>query len=72
MKPCLQALSSVLQLGNDGPDNEGLSGMGSSDLSVTVGATDDQNTIDREDDTIAGYSSRGLDETTVMEIHSMN
>ena len=45
--------------GNDGPDNDGLSGMGSSDLSVTVGATDDQNTIDREDDTIAGYSSRG-------------
>ena len=45
--------------GNDGPDNDGLSGMGSSDLSVTVGATDDLNTIDREDDTIAGYSSRG-------------
>tara|TARA_B100001113_G_C21118970_1_gene626541 strand:+ start:131 stop:2233 length:2103 start_codon:yes stop_codon:yes gene_type:complete len=45
--------------GNDGPDNDGLSGMGSSDLSVTVGATDDINTIDREDDTIAGYSSRG-------------
>ena len=45
--------------GNDGPENDGLSGMGASDLSVTVGATDDQNTIDREDDTIAGYSSRG-------------
>ena len=45
--------------GNDGPDNDGLSGMGSSDLSVTVGATDDKNTIEREDDTIAGYSSRG-------------
>ena len=45
--------------GNDGPENDGLSGMGSSVLSVTVGATDDQNTIDREDDTIAGYSSRG-------------
>ena len=45
--------------GNDGPDNDGLSGMGSSSLSVTVGATDDQNTIDRVDDTIAGYSSRG-------------
>ena len=30
--------------GNDGPDNDGLSGMGSSDLSVTVGATDDKNT----------------------------
>ena len=45
--------------GNDGPDNDGLSGMGSSSLSITVGATDDKNTIDREDDTIAGYSSRG-------------
>ena len=45
--------------GNDGPDNDGLSGMGSSSLSITVGATDDQNTIDREDDTVAGYSSRG-------------
>ena len=45
--------------GNDGPDNDGLSGMGSSDLSITVGATDDVNTVDREDDTIAGYSSRG-------------
>ena len=45
--------------GNDGPDNDGLSGMGSSSLSITVGATDDQNTVDRSDDTIAGYSSRG-------------
>ena len=33
--------------------------MGSSSLSITVGATDDMNTIDRDDDTIAGYSSRG-------------
>ena len=45
--------------GNDGPDNDGLSGMGSSSLSITVGATDDKNTVDRADDTIAGYSSRG-------------
>ncbi len=45
--------------GNDGPSNDGLSGMGSSSLSITVGATDDMNTIDRDDDTIAGYSSRG-------------
>ena len=45
--------------GNDGPDNDGLSGMGSSSLSVTVGATDDINTIARGDDTVAGYSSRG-------------
>lgn len=45
--------------GNDGPSNDGLSGMGSSDLSITVGATDDGNTITRDDDTIASYSSRG-------------
>ena len=45
--------------GNDGPSNDGLSGMGSSSLSITVGATDDQNTVLREDDTIASYSSRG-------------
>ena len=45
--------------GNDGPDNDGLSGMGSSNLAITVGATDDINTIDREDDTVASYSSRG-------------
>ena len=45
--------------GNDGPDNDGLSGMGSSSLSITVGATDDLNTVIRDDDIIAGYSSRG-------------
>ncbi len=45
--------------GNDGPNNDGLSGMGSSDLSITVGATDDGNTVSRDDDTIASYSSRG-------------
>ena len=50
--------------GNDGPDNDGFSGMGSSSLSITVGSTDDQNTIERSDDTIAGYSSRGPRKTT--------
>jgi len=45
--------------GNDGPSNDGLSGMGSSSLSITVGATDDKNTVDRTDDTVADYSSRG-------------
>ena len=45
--------------GNDGPDNDGFSGMGSSSLSITVGATNDLNTIDRDDDEIASYSSRG-------------
>ena len=45
--------------GNDGEDNDGLSGMSASSLSITVASTDDQNTVDRSDDTIAGYSSRG-------------
>ena len=45
--------------GNDGADNDGLSGMSSSSLSITVGATDDKNTVNRSDDEIAGYSSRG-------------
>ena len=45
--------------GNDGPSNDGLSGMGSSSLSITVGASDDGNTVDRSDDTVASYSSRG-------------
>ena len=45
--------------GNSGPNNDGFSGMGASSLSVTVGALDDKNTIDRIDDGIASYSSRG-------------
>ncbi len=45
--------------GNDGPDNDGLSGMSASSLSVTVAATDDLNTVNRTDDSIASYSSRG-------------
>ena len=45
--------------GNSGPNNDGFSGMGASSLSVTVGALDDKNTIDRADDGIASYSSRG-------------
>ena len=45
--------------GNDGENNDGLSGMSASSLSITVASTDDKNTIDRNDDTIASYSSRG-------------
>ena len=45
--------------GNSGSDNDGLSGMGSSGLSITVGALDDKNTVNRDDDGIASYSSRG-------------
>ena len=33
--------------------------MSASSLSITVASTDDKNTIDRDDDTIASYSSRG-------------
>jgi serine protease AprX len=45
--------------GNDGENNDGLSGMSASSLSITVAATDDKNTVNRTDDEIAGYSSRG-------------
>jgi hypothetical protein len=50
---------SVVAAGNDGPDNDGFTGMGAADNVITVGATDDMDTIDREDDIIAEYSSRG-------------
>ena len=55
----LAGIAVSVAAGNDGSGNDGLSGMGSSSLSITVGATDDMNTIQRDDDTIAGYSSRG-------------
>ncbi len=45
--------------GNSGEDNDGLSGMSASSLSITVAATADKNTVNRTDDEIAGYSSRG-------------
>ena len=55
----LAGITVSVAAGNDGSGNDGLSGMGSSSLSITVGATDDKNTIDRSDDGIASYSSRG-------------
>jgi len=45
--------------GNDGPSNDGFSGMSASSEAIIIGATDDINTIDRTDDIVAGYSSRG-------------
>ena len=45
--------------GNDGPDNVGLTGMSASGMSTIVAALDDLNTVDRSDDIIADYSSRG-------------
>ena len=49
----------VVAAGNDGPNNNGFHGMGSADGVITVGATDDDDTINRSDDFIASYSSRG-------------
>ena len=49
----------VVAAGNDGPDNDGFTGMGAADNVITVAATDDLDTIDRSDDIIAEYSSRG-------------
>lgn len=45
--------------GNEGPDNEGLDGLSASSLAIIVAATNDLDTITREDDEIASYSSRG-------------
>ncbi len=49
----------VVAAGNSGPDNDGFDGMGASSNVITIGATDDKNTISRADDIIASYSSRG-------------
>jgi serine protease AprX len=49
----------VVAAGNDGPDNDGFTGMGAADNVITVAATDDLDTIIRDDDIIAEYSSRG-------------
>jgi serine protease AprX len=49
----------VVAVGNEGPDNDGLWCMGAASKVITVGATDDKNTITRTDDVIADYSSRG-------------
>jgi subtilisin family serine protease len=49
----------VIAAGNAGPSNDGFDGLGASSYAITVGATDDLNTVDRTDDTIASYSSRG-------------
>ncbi|HEX9709618.1 MAG TPA: S8 family serine peptidase [Candidatus Thermoplasmatota archaeon] len=49
----------VVAAGNAGPSNDGFDGLGASSYAITIGATDDMNTVDRADDIIAGYSSRG-------------
>ncbi|GGE43663.1 serine protease AprX [Pullulanibacillus camelliae] len=45
--------------GNEGPDANTISSPGISDKIITVGALDDNNTVVRDDDIIASFSSRG-------------
>jgi len=55
----LEGIVSCVAVGNEGPDNLGMTGMSASTRSVVVGALDDQNTIIRDDDVVASYSTRG-------------
>ena len=55
--------------GNDGPDNNTISSPGISKAVITVGALDDRNTDDkRNDDDVAGFSSRGPIDENVNQI----
>ena len=55
----LEGIVSCVAIGNEGPDNTGITGMSASSRSIIVGALDDLNTINRTDDIIASYSTRG-------------
>jgi serine protease AprX len=55
----LEGIVSVVAAGNEGPSNDGITGMSASTRSIIVAALDDQNTIDRTDDVVATYSTRG-------------
>lgn len=45
--------------GNEGPDQQSIASPGISNKVITVGAMDDRGTIERQDDRIAEFSSRG-------------
>jgi subtilisin family serine protease len=49
----------IVAAGNAGPNNDGFAGLGAADMAITIAATDDDDTITRDDDFIAEYSSRG-------------
>jgi subtilisin family serine protease len=55
----LEGIVSAVAVGNEGPNNLGMTGMSASTRSIAVGSLDDQNTIIRDDDEIASYSTRG-------------
>ncbi len=54
-----EGLIVVVAAGNDGPNNNGFSDTAAADLAITVGAIDDMDSITRNDDEIADFSSRG-------------
>jgi subtilisin family serine protease len=45
--------------GNNGPNNNGFSGLSASSKAIIVAATVDMDTLEQEDDVVAWYSSRG-------------
>ena len=45
--------------GNAGPDNQGIASISATERGITTASSDDRNTVDRRDDGIADYSSRG-------------
>jgi serine protease AprX len=49
----------TVSAGNDGPRKGSIDSPGTSPLAITVGATDDRQTIRESDDRIAAFSSRG-------------
>ncbi|MED2970768.1 S8 family peptidase [Fictibacillus sp. B-59209] len=54
-----QGIVVCIAAGNEGPDEKTISSPGISPKVITVGAMDDQNTIERTDDIPADFSSRG-------------
>lgn len=60
---CVEAgIIVVVAAGNDGPNNDGFGAPAAADKVITVGASDDSATINRTDDTVAGFSNRGTRE----------
>jgi serine protease AprX len=54
-----QGIVVVVAAGNEGPEERTISSPGISEKVITVGAMDDKDTINRRDDTVAIFSSRG-------------
>lgn len=54
-----KGLTVVAAAGNSGPEERTIASPGIVPEIITVGASDDQNTVDRSDDSVADFSSRG-------------